>query len=226
VIVALVLVSALLHAAWNALLRVEPDKDRGLVGAIAIASAFAMVIALARWVGGEVPFATGAALGYTLLAGAFEAVYFSTLARALEVGRLGAVYTVSRGGAVVVVWPASIVLFGEAPVWTATAGTAVVLAGLALSSVGSARGGNRSHRAGLGWHCAAQRRQRTHRHTLVLAPGRPAGQCTTRTDLPGRPGAGLAGVWHPGLQHHRLQYAGLGGLEPYPTDPSVVLAGT
>lgn len=154
-IVALVLVSALLHAGWNALLRIEPDKDRGLVGAIAIAAAFAGVIAIARWAAGEVPFATGAALGHTLLAGAFEAVYFTTLARALEVGRLGAVYTVSRGGAVVIVWPASIVLFGEDPVWTATAGTAVVLAGLALSSVGSTRGGNRSHRAGLGWALAS-----------------------------------------------------------------------
>ena len=78
-----------------------------------------------------------------------------SLARALEVGRLGTVYTVSRGGAVVIVWPASIVLFGEDPVWTATAGTAVVLAGLALSSVGSTRGGNRSHRAGLGWAIAS-----------------------------------------------------------------------
>ncbi len=154
-IVLLVLVSALLHAGWNALLRVEPDKDRGLVGAIAIGSAFAAVIAIARWAAGEVPFATGAALGHTLLAGGFEAVYFTTLARALEIGRLGAVYTVSRGGAVVIVWPASIVLFGEEPVWTATAGTAVVLAGLALSSVGSSRGGTRSHRAGLGWALAS-----------------------------------------------------------------------
>lgn len=153
-IVALVLLSAFLHAGWNALLRVEPDKDRGLVAAIAIASAFACVIAGVRWGLGEQPFATTESLLYTLLAGAFEAVYFMTLARALELGRLGAVYTVSRGGAVLVVWPLSIVLFAETATITSTAGSIVVLAGLVLSSLGSTTGGNRNHRAGIAWAAA------------------------------------------------------------------------
>jgi drug/metabolite transporter (DMT)-like permease len=153
-IVALVLLSAFLHAGWNALLRVEPDKDRGLVAAIAIASAFACVIAGVRWALGEQPFATTESLLYTLLAGAFEAVYFMTLARALELGRLGAVYTVSRGGAVLVVWPLSIVLFAETATLTSTAGSIVVLLGLVLSSLGSTSGGNRDHRAGIAWAAA------------------------------------------------------------------------
>ncbi len=153
-IVALVLLSAFLHAGWNALLRVEPDKDRGLVAAIAIASAFACVIAGVRWGLGEQPFATTESLLYTLLAGGFEAVYFMTLARALELGRLGAVYTVSRGGAVLVVWPLSNVLFAETATITSTAGSVVVLAGLVLSSLGSTRGGNRDHRAGIMWAAA------------------------------------------------------------------------
>jgi uncharacterized membrane protein len=153
-IVALVLVSAFLHAGWNALLRVEPDKDRGLVGAIAFASLFACVIAGARWALGEVPFATNEAVLYTLLAGAFEAVYFMTLARALEVGRLGAVYTVSRGGAILVVWPLSIAWFAEVATLTSTLGSITVLGGLALSSVGSTAGGNRDHRAGIAWAAA------------------------------------------------------------------------
>lgn len=72
-IVALVLVSAFLHAGWNALLRVEPDKDRGLVAAIAFASLFACIVAGVRWALGSSPFASLAALGWTLLAGAFEA---------------------------------------------------------------------------------------------------------------------------------------------------------
>lgn len=156
-IVALVLLSAFLHAGWNALLRVEPDKDRGLVGAITIASVFACVIAGVRWALGETPFETWESVLYTLLAGAFEAVYFATLARALELGRLGAVYTVSRGGAVLVVWPVSILLFHEVATLTSTAGSIVVLLGLTLSSISSTSGGNRSHRAGIGWAvaCAA-----------------------------------------------------------------------
>ncbi|MBA3454763.1 MAG: hypothetical protein H0T42_16875, partial [Deltaproteobacteria bacterium] len=68
-IVALVLLSAFLHAGWNALLRVEPDKDRGLIAAIAIASLFACVIAAIRFALGEQPFATVESLLYTLLAG-------------------------------------------------------------------------------------------------------------------------------------------------------------
>lgn len=156
-IVALVLLSAFLHAAWNALLRVEPDKDRGLVGAITFASLFACVAAVIRLALGETMFATTSSLLYTLLAGAFEAVYFMTLARALELGRLGAVYTVSRGGAVLVVWPMSIVLFAEVVTVTSTVGSLVVLFGLTLSSLGGSTAGNRAHRAGIAWAvaCAA-----------------------------------------------------------------------
>jgi uncharacterized membrane protein len=156
-IVALVLLSAFLHAAWNALLRVEPDKDRGLVGAITFASVFACIAAAIRFGLGETMFATSASLLYTLLAGAFEAVYFMTLARALDLGRLGAVYTVSRGGAVLVVWPLSTVLFAEVATLTSTIGSAVVLLGLGLSSLGGTTAGNRAHRAGIAWAvaCAA-----------------------------------------------------------------------
>ena len=152
-IVALVLLSAFLHAAWNALLRVEPDKDRGLVGAIVVASLFAGAIAAARWLAGAVPFATSQALGWTLCAGIAEAVYFTTLAKALDRGRLGAVYTVSRGGAVLVVWPLSIVLYAEVATLPSMAGSALVLLGLGLSSLGATAGGSRE-RAGIAWAVA------------------------------------------------------------------------
>lgn len=150
-IVALVLLSAFLHAGWNALLRVEPDKDRGLVGAICFASLFSLAIAGVRWIGGETMFASTEALIWTLAAGVAEAIYFGTLARALDLGRLGAVYTVSRGGAVLVVWPLSIALFHEVATASSTAGSIVVLLGLGLSSFGSSGGGNTRHRAGIAW---------------------------------------------------------------------------
>ncbi len=151
-IVALVLVSAFLHAAWNALLRVEPDKDRGLVGAISVGTLLAAVIAVARW---DTPFASVEAFGYTIVAGLFEAVYFATLARALERGRLGPVYTVSRGGAVLVVWPLSIVLYHEVVTRSSAAGSALVLLGLILSGLG-AHGADRGGegRSGIAWAVA------------------------------------------------------------------------
>jgi drug/metabolite transporter (DMT)-like permease len=156
VIIALALLSALLHATWNALLRVERDKDRVLVIAIVIATLFAAAVATVRWSLGAVPFATLGGLGFTLVAGVFEAMYFATLARAMERGRLGVVYTISRGGAVVVVWPLSIALFAEVATPPALAGSLVVLGGLALCGMGAGakRPGGEHRRSAILWAIA------------------------------------------------------------------------
>lgn len=160
-IIALVLVSAFLHAAWNALLRVERDKDRALVAAVGAASAIALVVAGVRWAAaGEAPFAGAASVGWALAAGVLEVAYFTSLARALEAGPLGPVYTISRGGAVLLVWPISIAAFGELVTAPSLAGSAIVLAGLALSSAGLPRrpaGRVRGERGALAWAvtCAA-----------------------------------------------------------------------
>ena len=133
-IVALVLVSAFLHALWNALLRLEPDKDRGLVAAVVVATIVAAAVAAGRALAGEVLFATAPALAWSLAAGVLEWVYFASLARALGQGPLGPVYTVSRGGAIVVAWPLSIAFFAERFAVASAVGSAIVLAGLALAS--------------------------------------------------------------------------------------------
>lgn len=149
-IVTLVLISAFLHASWNALLRIEPDKDRSLVAAVGVAALLAAVIAAVRWSLGELPFATPAAAGWAAMAGILEWTYFVSLARALERGPLGPVYTVSRGGAIVVVYPLSIAVFGEQLTITAAAGSLVVAAGLALC--GARTGDTRSARgSALAW---------------------------------------------------------------------------
>jgi uncharacterized membrane protein len=110
------------------------------------------VIAGVRWgTGGVAPFATTASLLYTLLAGAFEAVYFATLARALEKGPLGAVYTISRGGAVLVVWPLSILLFHEVVTAASASGSALVLGGLILCGVGAHGARGTGDRSGVWW---------------------------------------------------------------------------
>jgi uncharacterized membrane protein len=155
VIIALVLLSALLHATWNALLRLEKSKDQSLVVAIVVATMFAAVIAAARWQLGEVPFASWRGAGFTVLAGVCEATYFATLARAMELGKLGVVYTISRGGAVLAVWPLSIALFGEVATGPAMVGSALVMAGLALSGLGAGGGGERTgERAAIAWATA------------------------------------------------------------------------
>lgn len=116
----------------------EKDKDRALVAAVGVASLVSVAVALVRWLGGgEVPFPTIAPFAWAIIAGVLEVVYFTSLARALESGPLGPVYTISRGGAVLVVWPTSIALFSEVVTWTGLAGSAIVLAGLTLSSAGT-----------------------------------------------------------------------------------------
>lgn len=153
-IIALVLLSALLHATWNALLRLEQDKDRSLVVAIAVATLFAAAIAGARWALGAVPFTSLGGFGFTLLAGVLEAIYIATLARAMELGKLGVVYTISRGGAVLVVWPLSIVLFSELASLPSAAGSVLVLAGLALSGLGAGSNGRDNQRGAVSWAIA------------------------------------------------------------------------
>ena len=140
----LVLASALLHALWNAGLRVEPDKDRGVVVAIAVGSVIAVAVAVvvAARNGSPFPGSAGAtAVTWTLAAGVFEAVYFWALAKALSMGPLGPVYTLSRGGAVVLVWPISIWLWREPVHPLSIAGSALLLAGLVCS--GAERGTSR-----------------------------------------------------------------------------------
>lgn len=156
-IVALVLLSAFLHAAWNALLRLEPEKDRALAVAVTVATLFAAAVAGVRWALGSVPFASLTGIGFTLLAGVMEAIYFVTLARAMDLGKLGLVYTVSRGGAVLVVWPVSIALFAEAATLPAMVGSALVLVGLALSGLGARRDGRGNVTGAVTWAvaCAA-----------------------------------------------------------------------
>jgi drug/metabolite transporter (DMT)-like permease len=63
------------------------------------------------------------------------------------------VYTISRGGAIVVVWPLSVLLFHEVATVAGAAGSAIVLAGLALAS--SSTGDRRSPATGaLAWAIA------------------------------------------------------------------------
>ncbi len=136
--IALVLVSAFLHAAWNAMLKREADKDRTLIAAVGLGGLLAILVAVARaQLSGEVAFPTLPAFAWALVAGAFEQIYFLGLARALERGPLGPVYTISRGGAVLVVYPASILIFHESLTVGALVGSGLVLVGLVCSGAPS-----------------------------------------------------------------------------------------
>ena len=134
--VSLVLLSALLHAAWNALLKREKNPRLAAVPVVAIAALLSTALAVATWT----PMSSRAWIA-SLSAGAFEGAYFYTLGRALSVAPLGVVYTVSRGGALLVVWPISLVMLGERVRALGIVGTVLVATGLVVTARETPRAG-------------------------------------------------------------------------------------
>jgi len=123
----LVIVSAMMHASWNAMLKRSRDPEHLVVSMSAACAISSCALALAlhtRW-------PPRMALLWIVGSGLLEAGYFLTLARALSLAPLGAVYTVVRGGALLIVWPVSILLLHEELTPLRGIGTALVLGGLA-----------------------------------------------------------------------------------------------
>jgi len=143
---ALVLLSALLHAVWNALVKRDEDPRGAGFAVLTVALLTAVVVALTGGTRGA-PFPAGS-LAWSLAAGAFEGLYFATLGLALARGPLGPVYTVARGGALLVTWPISIAALGEPFSWRARAGALLVGTGLLLTSW---RSRETVGRGSLGW---------------------------------------------------------------------------
>jgi drug/metabolite transporter (DMT)-like permease len=122
------------------------------VAVVAIATLAAIVVAVATALAsGSAPFADREALAWSLGAGLFEAGYFVTLVMALERAPLGLVYTVSRGGAILAVWPVSALWLGEPITAMTVAGSSLLAGGLVLA--GLERGG-RAPGVGLACLCA------------------------------------------------------------------------
>jgi drug/metabolite transporter (DMT)-like permease len=150
-VVGLILASALLHALWNAILKRQPEPEVAAVAILAVATILAASV---------VPFTSGptfphnSGIPWSVAAGLCEAAYFLTLALGLRHAPLGVVYAITRGGALVLVWPVSVLLLGEQGNALSLAGVAVVTAGLMLVGHDSRGGFNQP---GLAWAvlCAA-----------------------------------------------------------------------
>jgi len=122
----LVLASALVHAAWNAILKRTHAPEDAVAGVVVASGITALVLALAL----GAPMPPAKSVGWCVASGVLEAFYFVTLARALARAPLGAVYTVVRGGALVVVWPTAIAFLAETFSLMTAAGTLLVVVGL------------------------------------------------------------------------------------------------
>jgi uncharacterized membrane protein len=126
---------------------VKREQDPRAAGLCVLAVATLVASAL-------VPFARQRAfpapvgLWWGLGAGVFEGLYFAALGWALARGPLGPVYTVARGGAMLVAWPISVLLLGESFPWPARFGVALIGAGLGLATL---RAGERVAARSLEW---------------------------------------------------------------------------
>jgi len=133
----LVLSSAFFHALWNALLKRHEDPESAVVGVIAVTVGCGGLWALGLR---GVAFPTSAALLWSVVAGVLESGYLIALARALHRAPLGLAYTVSRGGALLLVWPVSVLWLGEQLTPGAVAGAALVAGGMAVMNLVLPRG--------------------------------------------------------------------------------------
>jgi phosphonate utilization associated putative membrane protein len=136
-IVAAVLVGALLHASWNALVKSADDKplDTALVhgmGAL-VALPFALYVGLP----------SAAAWPFIAASLAIHIAYYVALAGAYQHGELGLTYPIMRGFAPLLVALGSATIVGEAPSAPAWAGIVGITVGVAL--VGLAHPGEALH---------------------------------------------------------------------------------
>ena len=152
----LVVASAFVHAWWNALLKRSREPEHAVVGINAFAAVTSGIVAVA--LGARMP--GGTPLFWVILSGVLEAAYFITLAKALTLAPLGPVYTIVRGGALVLVWPFSVLLLDERLTFLRGAGTFLVVLGLVSTGMGQrgpattsvqARVRHATHRTRLRW---------------------------------------------------------------------------
>ncbi|MDA7967070.1 DMT family transporter [Ruegeria sp.] len=134
-IILIILMAALLHAVWNAIVKTAADRTTtlGLVALGQVIPAAVMVVLL--------PLPTAQSFVYILLSTVVHFGYFFMLGKAYQHGDLSVVYPIARGivPALVSLW--AIVLVGEVLPWQAWGGIALIGLGIQLSSWRALRSG-------------------------------------------------------------------------------------
>ena len=137
-VVAIVLCAAILHAAWNALLKSGGDRFRSIV-VMSVASSVACVPAAAY-----LPLPSSASWPAILISAAIHVAYNLFLVHAYAHGDLGQVYPIARGSSPLLVTLGAALLAGETPSAPALAGIALVSLGIFSLARGWTQGVSRS----------------------------------------------------------------------------------
>jgi drug/metabolite transporter (DMT)-like permease len=136
-IVALMLLSALLHASWNGLVKAETG-DRLASFAVVMLTGAAAGLVLLPFAGWVAP----AAWGFLAASALIHYAYYVTLLNAYAYGDLSHVYPIARGSAPALVAIASALVAGELLSLREIAGVALVSAGIASLALGHTAGGD------------------------------------------------------------------------------------
>ena len=129
-IILLLLVAAVLHAAWNVLLKTADDPLRTAGRGMLVGAGFLIPIALIVWLVTGRPAIPDGAWQLSILSGILEAAYFVFLSAAYRRGDLSLVYPIARGTAPVLSVAVGVIVLGERlepPGWI---GVGLLLAGI------------------------------------------------------------------------------------------------
>ena len=125
-----IVLAAVLHAAWNILLKTAGDPLRTATVGVVAASAVFVPIAAVAWLATDRPDLTPAAWALGIVSGGVETAYFVFLAAAYRRGDLSVVYPIARGSAPVLAVAVGVLVLGERLPPAGWLGVGLLVAGL------------------------------------------------------------------------------------------------
>jgi uncharacterized membrane protein len=123
-------IAAVLHAAWNILLKTAGDPLRTATVGMLAACAVVVPGAIVLWLLGERPAVPPEAWLIGIMSGGVETAYFVFLAAAYRRGDLSVVYPIARGTAPLLAVAIGVLVLGERLAPVAWLGVALLLAGM------------------------------------------------------------------------------------------------
>lgn len=132
-VLSVVLLSALLHAGWNALVRSAADKTASTLAVVLGAGGLALPVLLV------LPLPAAASVPYVLASGLIHVVYFTLVAGAYRHADLSLAYPLMRGTAPALTAVAALLWLGEAPTAGGWLGVALICSGVLSLAVAAWR---------------------------------------------------------------------------------------
>lgn len=130
--IALALAAAVLHVAWNVLLKTSEDPLRTAVRLQVVAALLLGPAALVAWLAGGRPAPHPGGIALVLGSAVLETLYFLFLSTAYRGGALSLVYPIARGSAPLLAVAAGVAVLGEHLTPGGWAGVAALLTGILL----------------------------------------------------------------------------------------------